>query len=377
MNHRTEYLKNVKRIVVKVGTSTLAYPNGRMNIQHIDMLVKQLVDLSNRGLEVLLVTSGAIGAGLGRMNKDKKPDTIPEKQAAAAIGQGILLHMYEKLFSEYGITIAQILLTKEDMSDRNRFLNARNVLFQLLKDGVIPVINENDTIAVDEIKFGDNDTLSAIVSGIVEADLLVLLSDIDCLYDSDPRENPSAKPINYVEDITPEIESMAGGAGTSLGTGGMATKVKAARIATASGTAMVIAKGDEENIIADILNGREKGTWFKPMIHPLQARKRWIAFGKKVEGKLIIDEGAEKALVEGGKSLLPGGVVSIEGSFHKGDEVLVLNSAAQEIARGLVNYSSMEIMKIKGLKSGDIEQVVGYRDYDELIHRDNMVMLLR
>jgi glutamate 5-kinase len=375
MEYRKECLKDIKRIVVKVGTSTLAYPNGRMNIQHVDMLVKQLADLSNRGLEVLLVTSGAIGAGLGRMNKDKRPGTIPEKQAAAAIGQGILLHMYEKLFSEYGITVAQILLTKEDMSDRNRFLNARNVLFQLLKDGVIPIINENDTIAIDEIKFGDNDTLSAIVAGTVEADLLVLLSDIDCLYDADPRKNPDARPIGCVESITPEIENMAGGAGTSLGTGGMATKIKAARIATASGTAMVIARGDEENIITEILIGKEKGTWFKPMNHPMLARKRWIAFGQKIKGKLTIDEGAEKAIIEGSKSLLPGGVVSIEGSFQKGDEVLVLNSAAREIARGLVNYNSRETKKIKGLKSGDIEEVLGYRDYDELIHRDNMVIL--
>lgn len=374
MDYRTEYLKNIKRVVVKVGTSTLAYPNGRMNIQHMDMLVRQLADLKNRGMEVLLVTSGAIGAGLGRMNKDKKPGTIPEKQAAAAIGQGVLMHMYEKLFSEYGITVAQILLTKEDMSDRTRFLNARNVLFQLLKDGVIPIINENDAIAIDEIKFGDNDTLSAIVAGIVEADLLLLLSDIDCLYDADPRENPGARPIKYVQEITSEIECMAGGAGTSLGTGGMATKIKAARIATASGTAMVIARGDEEDIISDILMGQEKGTWFKPMSHPLQARKSWIAFGQEIKGKLTIDEGAERALVDGGKSLLPGGVVSIEGSFHKGDEVLVLNSSSQEIARGLVNYSSMEINKIKESKLGDIEQVLGYRDYDELIYRDNMVI---
>ena len=374
MEYRKEYLKGVKRVVVKVGTSTLAYPNGRMNLEHMDMLVKQLSDLNNRGLEVLLVTSGAIGAGLGKMNKDKRPGTIPEKQAAAAVGQGLLMHIYEKLFSEYGITVAQILLTKEDMSDRRRFLNARNVLFQLLKEGVIPIINENDTIAVDEIKFGDNDTLSAIVAGTVEADLLILLSDIDSLYDSNPRENPLARPIVYVEEITAEIEGMAGGAGSSLGTGGMATKIKAAKIATASGTAMVIASGDEENMVSEILKGKMKGTWFKPMSHPLQARKRWIAFGQKIKGRITIDEGAEKALVEGRKSLLPGGVVSIEGSFQKGDEVLVLNSAGQEIARGLVNYSSRETKKIKGLKSGDIEKILGYRDYDELIHRDNMVI---
>ncbi|TDT62746.1 glutamate 5-kinase [Fonticella tunisiensis] len=372
--NRKEYLSKVRRVVIKVGSSTLTYENGRLNLSRIEGLVRQLADIHNRGYEVILVTSGAIGAGMGKLGLKSRPKTIPEKQAAAAVGQGILLHMYEKLFGEYGQTVAQILLTREDMIQRTRFINARNTLFKLLEQGIIPIINENDAVVVDEIKFGDNDTLSALVASLVEADLLILLSDIDGLYDANPRLNPEAKIIPWVNEITAEIENMAGGAGSSLGTGGMATKISAARIAVSSGTAMVIANGSKQGIINDILNGEEHGTWFKPEDRPLQFRKRWIAFGTKVMGRLVIDGGAAAALYRENKSLLPSGVVAVEGDFSEGSAVSIVDESYNEIAKGIVNYSSEEIEKIKGLQSIEIEERLGHKNYDEIVHRDNMVI---
>ena len=268
MNIRKEYLENVKRIVVKVGTSTLTHSTGLLNYKHIESLIRQLVDVHNQGIEVVLVTSGAIGAGMGRLGLTKRPETIPEKQAAAAVGQGILIHMYEKFFSEYGKTIAQILLTKEDIVDSARHLNAHNTFLMLLSQGVIPVVNENDAVIVDEIvgdnnTFGDNDTLSARVTNLIEADLLIILSDIDGLYDSNPRLNPDAKIIYNVQEITDEIRESAEGAGTDLGTGGMVTKINAAEIIVAANSAMIIAEGSTPNVITDILEGIEIGTLFK------------------------------------------------------------------------------------------------------------------
>ncbi|AVX19970.1 MULTISPECIES: glutamate 5-kinase [Carboxydocella] len=375
VEERKRYLKQVKRVVVKVGSSTLTHSSGRLNLQHMEALVHQLADLHNRGLQVILVTSGAVGAGIGKLGLKRRPRTIPEKQAAAAVGQGILLHMYEKLFAEYGQTVAQILLTREDVAHRSRFLNARNALFTLLKLEVIPIINENDAVAVEEIKFGDNDTLSALVASLVEADLLILLSDIAGLYEADPRSQPDARLLNWVAEITPEIEAMAGGAGTQLGTGGMATKIQAAKIAVSSGTAMVIADGSRPGVIQDILAGEEVGTWFKPQDHPLQARKRWIAFSPGVKGRLVVDDGAVRALVKGRKSLLASGLLAVEGSFSEGQVVTVVDREGREIARGLVNYSATELEQIKGLKTEAIERLLGHKNYDEVIHRDNLVVL--
>lgn len=372
---RKKYIEFIKRIVVKVGSSTLTHQNGGLNISSIECIVRQIADLHNKGIEVILVTSGAIGAGIGRLGLKTRPKTIPEKQAAAAVGQGILMHMYEKLFAEYGQVVAQILLTREDISHRVRFLNARNAFSALLEKKVIPIINENDAVVVDEIKFGDNDTLSALVASLVEADLLILLSDIDGLYSSDPRINTDAKLLSWVEKITPEIESAAGGAGTSLGTGGMATKIKAAKIAVSAGTSMVIANGAHPGVIGDIINGKEIGTWFKPKEKPLHARQRWIAYGMSIKGRIFIDEGAVKAIVENQKSLLPSGITRISGRFNEGHVVLIIDSSGREIARGMVNYSSDEIEKIKGLKSSEIENILGYKNYDEVIHRDNMVLV--
>lgn len=261
--NREAKLTNIKRVVIKVGSSTLTHSTGLLNLRSLDNIVKQLTDLSNRGVEVVLVTSGAIAAGVGKLGLSSKPKTIPEKQAAAAIGQGVLLHMYEKFFSEYGKTIGQILLTREDMDNEERYENARNTFFSLFQLGVIPIVNENDAIIVDEIKIGDNDTLSAIVAKLVEADLLIILSDIDGLYDSNPKTNPEAKLVNYVEKITHAIEASAGGAGSTLGTGGMITKIKAAKLAVSSGSHMVIANGTYTNTITDIYDGKEIGTFFE------------------------------------------------------------------------------------------------------------------
>jgi glutamate 5-kinase len=262
-NCRVDNLKRVKRIVIKVGTSTLTHSTGLLNLKSLENIVRQITDLHNRGIEVILVTSGAIGAGVGKLGLKSRPSTIPEKQAAAAIGQCVIMHMYEKLFSEYGITVAQILLTKDDMTNKIRYQNAQNTFFSLFDLGVVPIVNENDAIVVNEIKFGDNDTLSAEVAKLVKAELLIILSDIEGLYDSNPKSNPEAKFLHYVDKITKQIENSAGDAGSSLGTGGMITKIKAAKIAVASGSHMVIADGRRANVLSDIYEGKEIGTFFE------------------------------------------------------------------------------------------------------------------
>ena len=373
--HRKVRIQNIRRIVIKLGTSTITHTSGLLNLEQMESLVRQISNLHNKGYEVILVSSGSIGAGIGKLGLKERPKTIPEKQVAAAVGQGILIHMYEKLFSEYGKIVAQILLTKEDIHHRTRFLHVRNAFFSLLEQGVIPIVNENDAIAVDEIKLGDNDTLSAIVSSIAEADLLILLSDIDGLCDADPKNYPEAKVIHTVPAITPDIEKLAGGAGTSFGTGGMVTKLNAARIATASGTAMMIVNGARPGVINEIINGEEIGTWFMEEQHPLQARKHWIAFGSTASGSLMVDDGAVSALVNRQKSLLSSGIVRVTGDFREGQIVAVINGNHQEIARGITNYSANEIDQIKGLKSSEIVRQLGYKPYDEVIHRNNLVIL--
>lgn len=365
-------LKNIKRIVVKVGTSTLTHSTGLLNLNRIEKLVRQLSDIHNQGIEIILVSSGAIGAGIGKLGLKKRPSTLPEKQAAAAIGQGVLMHMYEKIFSEYGKVVGQILLTKDDVSHRDRFLNARNTFFALLEQGVIPIVNENDVISIDEIKFGDNDTLSAMVSTLAEADLLILLTDIDGLYDSNPKNNPNAKLIQYVDTITEDIESSADGAGSTLGTGGMITKINAGKIATSSGTSMVIVNGSTPNILNNIINNKYVGTLFKGKTHPLNARKHWMAFSANPNGHIIVDEGAKNALLNKHKSLLPKGIVSVIGDFKKGDVVSIVDSENNTLAHGISNYDSYEIDLIKGRDSFDIENILKYKTYDVVIHSNNM-----
>lgn len=311
---------------------------------------------------------------MGRLGITQKPKTIPEKQALAAVGQGLLMQVYAKLFSEYGKTVSQVLLTREDLMERKRYLNARHAFFTLLDYNMIAIVNENDVVAVDELKFGDNDTLSALVAGLVDADLLIILSDIEGLYTADPRKDSNASLISQIAEITPEVEALAGGAGSLTGTGGMFTKIQAAKIATNSGVAMVIANGSREGIIGELVAGQELGTLFLAKEHKLHSRKRWLAFGIPLHGALIVDTGAEKALVERGKSLLPSGIVALEGSFHTGDLVAVLSQGGQEIARGLVNYSSEEIELIKGCSTKDIINLLGHKHYDEVIHRDNLAV---
>lgn len=372
MSWRKE-LKQTKRIVIKVGTSTLTYANGQVNLQRVEGLVREMADLHNRGLEVLLVSSGAIGVGANRMGFKKIPRTMPEKQALAAIGQGALMHLYEKLFAEYGKTVAQVLLTRGDLDERLRYLNATNALLAVLGMGVIPVINENDTVVVEEIiKFGENDTLSAMVAGLVDANLLLILSDVDGLYDCDPRTNSGAALLEEVADISDPMEDNSRTRGSSFSSGGMYTKLKAARICMASGVPMVIANSAEKDVIRRIVEGETLGTLFVPREEKMHARKKWIAFGTLTQGSVVIDTGAQQALLNRGKSLLPSGVVAVEGEFDRGTVVAVCAADGREIARGMVNYNSEEIRLIAGKKSTEIEKILDGKDYDEVIHRNNL-----
>ncbi|HZK18187.1 MAG TPA: glutamate 5-kinase [Clostridia bacterium] len=369
----TRNLGSVDRLLVKIGTSSLTYETGKLNISQLEKLVRELADLHNQGKEVILVSSGAVGAGLGRLGWDAKPRTIPEKQAAAAVGQGALLHMYEKLFAEYGVTVGQILLTREDFSDRRRFLNARNCLEVLMRYGVIPVINENDTVSIDELRFGDNDMLAALVAGCTDADLVIILSDIDGFYAGNPRENPDARLIDFIEEITPDIEELAGGAGSKSATGGMISKLNAAKVTMHSGIPMVLARATEGGVISRIVNGDPLGTIFLPE-GKLVNKKRWIAYGSTVQGKVFVDAGAARAILRHGKSLLPSGVTGVEGVFEMGNTVSIIGPGGGEIARGVASYSCEDIAKIKGLQTDEIEKVLGRKDYDEIIHRNNLVL---
>lgn len=370
-----ENLRQLRRVVVKVGSSTLTHHTGQLNYGRIERLVRELADLANQGKELILVTSGAVSAGMGRLQLTEKPRTIPEKQAAAAVGQGILMHTYEKLFAEYGQVVAQVLLTREDSVDRRRYLNSRHTLQTLLARRVIPIVNENDAVAIDELKIGDNDTLSALVAGIVDAALLVLLSDVDGLYDKNPQEHHDARLIPVVTGITPEIAALAGGPGTARGTGGMYTKLQAARIAAKSGVAMVIASGARDGVLRDIVAGQDVGTLFVPQENPLHVRKRWIAFGSRVRGSIAVDEGCARAIVEHGSSLLPSGIVGVDNDFAPGSIVRVLAADGREIARGITNYSAADVRRIMGAHSQDIADILGGKTYDEVIHRDNLVAL--
>lgn len=371
-------LKEAQKIVVKIGTSSITYPSGRLNLTNMELVVRQIADLHNSGKEVVLVSSGAVGAGVGELGLTSKPRTIPERQAVAAVGQGFLMQVYNRLFLQYGIITAQILLTREDMSDRRRYLNARNTLLMLTKEyHALPIINENDTVATEELqlRFGDNDTLAALVAGLIGADLLVLLSDIGGLYTGDPRKDPKATLIPEVNEISPAIWSVAGQAGTGRGTGGMITKLEAARIATRSGITMVLASCEEEDILRRILAGEEVGTIFLPNDDSLVQRERWIAFAGQPQGEVIVDAGAVNALLVGKKSLLPSGVIGVQGKFGVGDLIRVLDPSAKEIARGLSNFSSEEIDKIKGANTGELSKVLGYKTFEEVIHRNNLVCL--
>lgn len=374
MNAR-ERLKEAKRIVVKVGTSTLTHTTGKLDLYRIDHLIRELADFKNQGKEMILVSSGAIAAGLGKLGLAEKPASIPKKQAIAAIGQGVLMHIYEKLFAEYGQIMGQVLLTKENSVRHNQYIHSRNSLLAQLAMGAIPVINENDAVAVDEIKIGDNDNLSAMVATLVDADALIILSDIEGLYTANPNTNKDAKLIPEISEITPAVERIAGGAGSALGTGGMMTKIQAAQIAMSAGVTMVIASGLRENVLRDILSGNQVGTVFPAREAHLRVRKSWLAFGKRLAGEIVVDAGCANAMRENGSSILAAGVVSCEGNFIAGSTVRVLTAEQQEIARGIINYDAAILQKLLGHKSEEFSAIVDSEIPQEVIHRDNMVLM--
>ena len=369
-NIRQETLSSAKKILIKIGSAVLSGTDG-LDLKIIHALVKEMSDLVHQGYSVVLVTSGAIVSGKHRLNITGELKSIPEKQAAAAIGQGRLMRVYSKSFEKNGL---YVLLTLSDLTDRQRYLNIRNTLSTLMEWGVTPIINENDSVAVDEIKFGDNDNLAAMIANIVEADLFINLTSTAGLYDCNPAGFKKAKLIPLVCEFTDEIEAAATVETTSVGMGGMKSKVLAAKKVTAIGIPCVIAPGKRKKVLADILAGKEIGTLFLPMADRLNSKKYWIAFTLHPRGRLVIDDGAKNALLEKGKSLLPSGIVDVEGDFDLGDPVSCVDREGTPLAKGLVNYTSTEIRKIKGLKTSQISQVLGHKDYDEVIHRDNMAI---
>jgi glutamate 5-kinase len=375
-NIRKETLARTKKILIKVGSAVLTGTDG-LDLKVIDGLVQEMSDLMHKGYSIVLVTSGAIASGKHRLNMTGTLKSIPEKQAAAAIGQGRLMRVYSKSFEKNGLYVAQILLTLSDLTDRQRFLNIRNTLSTLMEWGVTPIINENDSVAVEEIKFGDNDNLAAMIANIVEADLFINLTSTAGLYDCNPAEFKKAKFIPLVCEFTDEIEAIATAETSALGTGGMKSKVLAAKKVTAIGIPCIIAPGRKKQILTDIIAGKEIGTLFLPMADRLNSKKYWIAFTLRSRGKLVVDDGARKALLEKGKSLLPSGIIDVEGDFVVGDPVSCVDREGMAVAKGLVNFSADEIRKIMGLKTTKIAQVIGHKDYDEVIHRDNLAITRR
>ena len=371
--NRKDIIKKTRRIVIKIGSAVLA-GEGHDGVDEsvFSHLAKDVSSIKDKR-EMVIVSSGAIAIGMKRLGLKEKVKSIPEKQAVAAIGQGSLMALYEKVFSPLKIRVAQVLLTHDDLSDRHRFLNAKNTLQTLLEYNAIPIINENDTVAVDEIKFGDNDNLSALVTNLVEADLLVILTDINGLYNKDPKINKDAELIPVVDDID-KFVSAAGRTSGIYGTGGMQTKLEAAKKAAHFGVPTIVANGRERNVLKKIFSGEDIGTLFLPMEERLTSRKHWLAFSTRPAGSLILDDGAKNALLKKGKSLLSSGITGIEGDFDSGDAVSCVSPNGKEIARGIVNYSSEEIKRIKGLKTTEIEKVLGYKYFDEVIHRDNLVI---
>jgi len=368
-------LPKVKRLVVKVGSGLISAPGQGLLPDRIGALADELAALAKDGREVVVVSSGAIASGMARLGLTQRPRSIPEKQAAAAVGQSALMWHYEQAFARHGIRVAQVLVTQEDISARPRYLNARNTLQVLLRFRVVPVVNENDTVAVEEIKVGDNDNLAALVAALIDADLLVILTDVDGLYTGDPRVDPEARRLETVDAVTEEIERLVWDADGQVSVGGMSTKLEAARKVTSSGIPMVIASGRVPGTLRRVLRGEPLGTYFVPRGDRLAGRKRWIAFAVPPQGRLTVDAGARSALVERGKSLLPSGVVEVEGEFHAGEVVSLSAADGKEFARGLTNYDAAELRKIQGAKTKDLEERLGYKSFDEVIHRDNLVLL--
>lgn len=367
-------LSQAKLIVVKVGSSLVTAEGKGIDQIALNRWATQIAELKSRGVNVIFVSSGAIAEGIKRLGWPKRPTAINELQAAAAVGQMGIAQAYEYAFAYHQIHTAQILLTHEDLSNRTRYLNARSTLLTLVEKGIVPIINENDTVTTDEIKLGDNDTLGALVTNLVDADALVILTDQSGLYDSDPRKNPNAQFIRQIEADHPELEAMAGGAGSSVGTGGMYTKVTAAKRAALSGAATVVASGREPNVLVRLQQGESIGTLFTSSRSRVAARKQWLLGHIQIAGKITVDQGAARALTDKHASLLPVGCIGVEGHFHRGELVAVVDPNGQEIARGLINYSSGETARILQTPSEKIADKLGYAHEAELVHRDNLAV---
>lgn len=372
---RKKYLKNIKRVVIKIGSSSLTLKSGGLDIANMKKFTGEVRNVTKKGIEIIIVTSGAIAAGLKYLNILRRPNDISTLQAAASVGQVELMKAYDNLFSEYSLKVGQILLTKEDTTRRKQYLNIRNTIENLIKLNVIPIINENDSSAVDEIKFGDNDNLAALVSSLADADALIILSDIEGMYDKNPKTASDAKLIPFVEKVTPDIEKIAGGIGSTFGSGGMMTKIKAAKICSFSGIAMIIANSRMPDVLDKILNFESIGTFFVPQtIKKVKSIKRWIAFGTRTKGSIIIDRGAEDAIRNKGKSILAIGVVEMLGNFNKGDTLKVLSIDNKLIAKGISSFSAEEIDNIKGKNQNQIAKQFGSLFCNEIINRDCLVV---
>ncbi|RJP29382.1 MAG: glutamate 5-kinase [Actinobacteria bacterium] len=366
-----------RRIVVKVGTYTLSDKDGRLDREHMRDLVGQLSSLHGSGREIILVSSGAIAAGVELLGLSERPKDIPSLQAASSVGQGLLLHLYSSLFAARGILVGQVLFTQYDFAHRQQYLNARNTFRRLLEQGVVPLVNENDTVAVEEIRFGDNDRLAALVAVLTDADLLIMLSDIKGLYTADPKRDRGASIIHEVEKITPEMIKSAGKAMEEYSSGGMAAKLEAARIATVSGMGVVMARGRDRDVLSAITQGKMVGTYFHPGKKRMRDHKHWIAFGSRPTGTIVVDEGAREALLHGGKSLLPAGVLECRGNFAPGDAVEVVDESGRKIARGLCGLSATELREVKGLRTDEAARRLGGEQCEEVIHRDYLVIVAK
>ena len=362
-----------RRPVLKFGTSTLTGGTSQLSLAKMADLVEQVSALQIGGLQPIVVSSGAVAAGRQRLGMAAGRKDVSLKQVLAAVGQSRLMHLYDQFFEFHGITSAQVLVTRQDLAERQRYLNARRTLLGLCERRVVPIVNENDVVASDELKLGDNDTLSALVANLVDADLLVLVSDIPGLYTADPLLNPLAELLREVPVITPSVEAYAGGARSALGTGGMATKLAAAKLATASGAEVRIVDGHERDVILRVLRGEELGTRFLPRTDPVEGRKRWILSGLNHAGRLVVDPGAARALLDQGASLLPAGVRSVQGVFERGDSVDIATQAGAVVARGIANYPSEDVRTIHGHQSSAIEGMLGYSYGNHVVHRDDLV----
>ncbi|PYI54857.1 glutamate 5-kinase [Paenibacillus flagellatus] len=360
-------------IVVKIGSSSLTSDEGGLNRSKIDYFAGELSRLQDEGCDVVLVTSGAVAAGFRQIGYPKRPKALHEKQASAAVGQALLMQCYNEAFAKHGRTVAQILLTRSDFANRKRIHNALMTMQELIRHRVIPIINENDTVAVDELKFGDNDSLSALVANLLKASKLVIVTDTDGLYTEDPRKNSSASRIDRVIEISEDIYRIAGGSGSSVGTGGMRSKIEAARIATSGGVPVFVGKANEPADIVRAAQGDGKGTYFDTSSHTLSTKKQWIGFHSDPQGKVRVDAGAERALVDGGKSLLPAGVTEVEGDFHPGDVVEVADASGRTLGRGVVNYASWQLKAVAGLSTEEVRRRVDVTRI-EVVHRDEWIV---